>query len=160
MSWMNRRSFVRAGAVAVAVSLATALILGVPSDVIPNPWFERKLPTRTFEVLVLTTLSLLAGATAATYTRPSPTDLRVARTGASAGIAGWLAVTCPVCNPIVVAMLGTSGAAGWFSRWQPALGAVAVLLAAVGLGLRLRAIRRGTCSMREHHFAALRGSRP
>jgi hypothetical protein len=156
---MSRPWFLQAEPVAASASLATALVLGVPSDVIPNPWFERKAPTRTFEVVVLVALSLVAGATAATYARPSPTDPRVVRTGASAGVAGWLAVSCPVCNPIVVAMLGTSGAAGWFSRWQPALGALAVILAAAGLALRLRAVRRGTCSMPASRVAALPGSR-
>jgi hypothetical protein len=44
-----------------------------------------------------------------------------------------------------VALLGTSGATGIFARWQPALGVVAVALAASALALRVRAVRRGTC---------------
>jgi len=144
---------------AVGASLTTAAVLGVPADVVPNPWFDRKVPTRPFDVVVLVALSVVAGATAATYAHPSSTDPRVPRTGASAGVAGWFAVTCPLCNPIVVAMLGTSGAAGWFSRWQPLLGAVAVILAATGFALRVRAIRRGTCPVRASRVVVPPGSR-
>jgi len=156
---VTRRWFLHPLALAVGASLATAVGLGVPADVVPTPWFERKVPTRTSEVVVLVALTLVAGATAATYARPTPTAPPMTRTGASAAIAGWFGVTCPVCNPIVVAMLGTSGAAGWFSRWQPALGAVAVALASAGLALRLRTIRRGSCSVPTPSVAELRGSR-
>jgi hypothetical protein len=126
---------------------ATALVLGVPSDVIPNPWFERKLPTQSFELVVLVALTAIAAAIAATYASPAAPSGGLGRTGTSAGVVGWFAVTCPVCNPIVVALLGTSGAASTFSRWQPVFGAVAVALGMAALTLRLRAARRGTCAV-------------
>ena len=56
---------------------------------------------------------------------------------------GWFAVGCPVCNKLVVGLLGTSGATGSFAPAQPALGAAAVALTAGALVIRVRAIRRG-----------------
>jgi hypothetical protein len=126
-------------------ALATAVVLGLPTGVIDNPWFERKVPVQGFEILVLVSLSVISGFFAATYARPTDPDRHLQRTGVATGILGWFAVSCPLCNPFVVALLGTSGATGLFARLQPALGALAVALAATALGLRLHAIRRGTC---------------
>jgi hypothetical protein len=139
--WLGRRPAALGGLAA----LVAAVALGVPTAVIVNPWFERKVPIRGFEVVVLVLLSLIAGLFAATYTRPSSVDPGLRRAGAASGVVGWFAISCPLCNPFVVALLGTSGATGIFARWQPALGVVAVALAASALALRVRAVRRGTC---------------
>ncbi len=52
-------------------ALGAAVMLGVPTGVIDNPWFVRKVPTRSFDVVVLVALALIAGLTAATYARPA-----------------------------------------------------------------------------------------
>jgi hypothetical protein len=67
------------------------------------------------------------------------------RAGLGSGIVAWFAVGCPVCNKIVVSLLGASGATSIFAPVQPALGAAAVVLAAGALAARIRAIRQGTC---------------
>jgi hypothetical protein len=129
----------------VAGALGTAGLLGIPTDVIANPWFERKVPTRSFEMIVLVALSLLAGAIAATCATPSTGSTSTRRAGVASGLAGWFAVSCPLCNPVVVGLLGASGATGAFAHLQPVLGVVAVAFAAGALALRVRAMRRGTC---------------
>jgi hypothetical protein len=124
---------------------AAMVLLGVPTGVIATPWFERKVPVRGFEVLVLIALSLITGLFAATYAQPTSPQPQLRRTGIATGVIGWFAVSCPLCNPAVIALLGTSGATGIFATTQPALGALAVALATTAVALRLRAIRRGTC---------------
>ena len=129
----------------MAAAVGAAVLLGVPTGVIANPWFERKVPIRGFEVVVLVVLSVIAGVFAATYARPVTVDPGLRRVGAASGVVGWFAVSCPLCNPFVVALLGTSGATGVFARVQPVLGVVAIAVAATALALRVRAVRRGTC---------------
>jgi hypothetical protein len=46
---------------------------------------------------------------------------------------GWFAVRCPVCNELVVALLGVSGATSEFEAAQPVLGALGVALAITAL---------------------------
>jgi hypothetical protein len=128
-----------------SAALAAAVMLGVPTAVIDSPWFARKVPTRPFDVVVLAALVLIAGVTAATYARPAGNGATVGRVGMASGVLGWFAVSCPLCNSLVLALLGASGATGIFARLQPALGALAVALAAGALALRVRAIRRGAC---------------
>lgn len=139
-SWWVRPVFV-----GVAAALGTASLFGIPTDVVANPWFERKVPARSFELIVLVALSLIAGAIASTYATQSTGDVSARRAGVASGVVGWFAVSCPLCNPVVVALLGASGATGAFARVQPAIGALAVALAASALVLRVRAMRRGAC---------------
>jgi hypothetical protein len=134
-------------AVAVVAAVTTALLIGIPTDVVPTPWFSREIGMRAADVVVLIALSVLSGALAATYAIAGSSGASAPRAGIGSGIVGWFAVGCPVCNKLVVGLLGASGATGSFAPAQPALGAAAVALAAGALVIRVRAIRRGACPL-------------
>jgi hypothetical protein len=141
------RPAIRPAAVGALAAVSTAAIIGVTTDVIPNPWFGRKTPVQGFEVAVVVALSVLTGALAATYVLAGgPATPR--RAGIGSGVLGWFAVSCPLCNKIVVGLLGTSGALGTFEPLQPALGAAAIAVSCAALAVRVRAIRRGACPIR------------
>jgi hypothetical protein len=137
----------RIGPIAVGAfaALGTAAILGVPTDVIPNPWFGRQLPVHAYDVAVLVALSLITGALIASYAVAGGSGVGTKRAGLGSGLLGWFAISCPVCNKLVIALLGTSGATSIVAPVQPALGGAAVVLAAAALAVRLRAISRASC---------------
>ena len=58
---------------------------------------------------------------------------------------GFLAIGCPVCNKLIVALLGVSGAMDYFAPAQPFLGALGMLVLGVALGYRIRSLRRPEC---------------
>lgn len=124
------------GALAAA---ASAALMGMPTDVIPNDWFTRMTPVRPADVVLLILTSLALGALAATYVGGAPVS--GASRGAGGGILTGLAVGCPVCNKAIVALLGTTGAVNWFGPAQPFIGAVGFGLVVWSLVLRLRAPR-------------------
>lgn len=142
------RRLVGSVAIGVLAAAGTGLVIGVSTDVIPNGLFSRQIPVRPFDVLVLIALSLTTGALAATYGLAVPSGVANQRVGVGAGFLGWFAVSCPVCNKVVIALVGVSGATGIVEPLQPALGALAVTLAAAALVARVRAIRRGACVVR------------
>ncbi len=139
---------VTAGGSAVLAAVASALVVGIPTDVINTPWFTRMTPVRVWEYPVLVLTALLTGAWF---------GLRAAdRSGASSGVFGSsllsaLAVGCPICNKIVVALLGVSGALGIWAPVQPVLGALSVVMLATAVGLRWRGRRctSAACSAEE-----------
>ena len=57
-----------------------------------------------------------------------PREQRTELPGAAAGVATLLAVSCPVCNKVVVALIGVSGALDVFAPFQPVLGVGALVL--------------------------------
>ena len=133
-------SFAGAGVrYAVGGGLATLVLIGVPTVLIPNPWFGREIPPRPLDYIVFALTVLLVAALAATYAWPlaCPTRERSLTVG---GLLSFFAVGCPVCNKLAVLALGWSGALTYFAPIQPLLGAVAVLLLAATLIARLRPI--------------------
>jgi hypothetical protein len=141
-------AYLRAAGFGALAAIGTAAIIGIPSDVIPNPWFTRQIAVDGFDVFVLVTLSLLTGALAVTYAIARGPTVAADRAGFGSGVLGFFAISCPVCNKLVLALIGTSGASGWFAGLQPLLGVAAIALASAALVVRVRAIRRGRCRLR------------
>src|SRR5919198_4911631 len=136
-----------AAVIGLMAAIGTVVIIGVPTDVIPSPLFGRQTPVHPYDVAVLIALGLLTGALVATYAIARDAGRATKRAGIGSGVLGWFAVSCPACNKIVVALLGASGATSTFAPLQPALGGLAVALAAAALAVRVRALRRGSCPL-------------
>jgi len=138
--WTARRW----GAAALA-SAGSLVLLGIPTAMIPNPVFARKIeaPVWTYPSLVLT--ALLAGLLLATYVRatsPGAEGPRLedaspeeARSFTFGGLLAFFAIGCPTCNKLVLIALGSSGAITWFEPVQP-------VLALAGIGVLLWALQR------------------
>jgi hypothetical protein len=125
---------------ALAGAVLTALLIGLPTDVIPNPVFGRPVPVTWWSIPVLVATSVLAGLLLATYVRDDGTEEpvdRPARAGGIGGLLAFFAVGCPVCNKLVVIALGTTGALELFAPLQPLLAIASVALLAVALRRRL-----------------------
>jgi hypothetical protein len=144
-SWTPRQHLAAAG-----FSIAFALLIGVPTVLIPNPVFGREIPVLAWNYPVWLLGSVLAGVLAATYVRPSGAapapeevdedgeDGRPGRLGMVGGVLTWFAVGCPVCNKLALLVLGYSGAITWFAPFQPVLAVAALALTGVALVVRLR----------------------
>lgn len=135
---------------AAAAAAVSALAIGLPTDVIPNPVFGRQgTPVEPWAVPVLALTAVLSGLLVATYlgsgeggdtvaTDDAAALDRPSRFGGVGGLLSFFAVGCPICNKVVVMALGTSGALTWFAPIQPYLGVVALGLLAWALRVRLR----------------------
>ena len=146
LTWSARRWLVAIGA-----GVGTALLIGLPTDVIPNPVFGRPVPVTWWSYPVLVVTAVLAGLVVATYVRDpaatgvtaeGPADVDdsepVSRTASVGGLLSFFAVGCPVCNKIVLVALGATGARQWFEPVQPLLAAASIVLLAWALRGRLR----------------------
>jgi hypothetical protein len=139
-----RRWHARQFLVAAAAGAAIALLIGLPTDVIPNPVFGRPVPVTWWSYPTLIVTSVLGGLLAGTYVRrdvgAAPVDEidTPTRNGGVAGLLSFFAVGCPVCNKLVIVALGTTGARQWFEPIQPLLAVASITLLAWALGARLR----------------------
>lgn len=150
-SWSVRRWRVAAGAAVVS-----GLALGIPTDVIPNPWFGRQgTPVLWWSYPALFLTAVLSGLLFATYVNDRPPTAigepagdptagdpnlvdRPGRLGSLAGMMSFFAIGCPVCNKIAVVALGAAGATKWFAPVQPVLAVISFALIAWALRARLR----------------------
>jgi hypothetical protein len=137
----------RQWAVAALGALATALVVGVPTDVVPTPLFSRAVPVQWWNYPALSVTAVLAGVTLSTYVRqPQRREPSTAgdgsRMGAVGGLLTFFAVGCPVCNKLVLVLLGASGAMSYWAPLQP-------LLAVLSVGLLAEAALRRLSSRAE-----------
>ncbi len=132
-------------------SVGTLLLLGIPAALIPNPVFGRQIEAEPFAYAVWIASAALAGLLIADWLVPpdarSGPDPHRGSGGEAGltlgGLVAFLAIGCPICNKIVLVLLGTTGALQLFAPIQPILGAASVALLAVTLVWRLRARARG-----------------
>lgn len=129
---------------AIAAAVLTALIIGLPTDIIPNPIFGREIPVRPWEAPVLAATAILTGMY---FGLQRPGSEKSAPAISGAGLA-MFAVACPVCNKIVLLALGTSGALGFWQPLQPWLAGISLLMlgAAVVWAWRRNPCADGSCA--------------
>lgn len=98
----------------LGAALLTLLIIGIPTDIIPNPMFGRDVPVRPWELPVLLATAVLTGV----YFSLQQEKIAPVMGGSSLAL---FAVACPVCNKVVLLALGSSGALGIWQPLQPYL---------------------------------------
>jgi len=136
---------VRRWVVAAVGAALTVLVVGIPTVLIPNPWFGRAVPPTWWALPVLLVTAALSGLVTATYIG-SPATRSVdapSRSGLVGGFLAYLAVGCPVCNKIALLALGSAGAIQWFAPVQPMLAVAGVVL--LGYALRRRLAGERSC---------------
>ena len=145
-AWRTLRQWTPRHVLAAAVgAVVVAVLIGVPTDVIPNPVFGRPVPVTWWSYPTLVVTAVLGGLLVGTYVRqgstaPSSLDEldTPTRNGSVAGLLSFFAVGCPVCNKLVIVALGTTGARQWFEPIQPLLAVASIVLLAWALRARLR----------------------
>ncbi|WP_259370630.1 hypothetical protein [Streptomyces sp. SCUT-3] len=142
-------------------ALLTAAVVGFPTAVIPSPLFGREVPVQWWNYPALVATAVLGGIVIATYVRTPYTgaearfdggngerpegsdgdddgdDRGTSRLGAVGGVLSFFAVGCPVCNKVVLVLLGTSGAMTVWAPVQPVIAVASVLFMGVAAVRRL-----------------------
>ncbi len=127
------------------LSLFAGIVIAIPSDLIDNPVFGRPVPPRSIDYVILAvTASLIGLILAIRPERTEDVERQETRT-MFGGLVSFLAVGCPVCNQLVVALVGTSGALSWWAPIQPVVGLIAVGLLLYTLRMRLQTYRLASC---------------
>jgi hypothetical protein len=142
---MGRWGRRRWGAAAVGTALSL-LVLGLPTDLVPNPVFGRQIEAPAWAYAALGVTAVLAGLLLATYVRDAPADgvelvapeAPDGRRFSVGGVLSFLAIGCPTCNKLVVLALGSSGALAWFEPVQPILALAGIAVLAYALRRRLQ----------------------
>jgi len=130
----------RQWAASVIGGLIIAILVALPTAVIPNPIFGRAIEVTWWSYPTVLIAGILGGLLVGTYVRvPGAQSVDQAmKLGTVGGLVTFFAVGCPVCNKLVLLALGTSGAMTWFAPVQPFLALASLVLLAWALRMRLR----------------------
>jgi hypothetical protein len=124
----------------LGLGLFTLLVIGIPTDLIPKPIFQRQIPAEWWNWPVALASAVLVAVLVAL---PKPSSCRpVTRVGIFGSALAYFAVGCPTCNHIVVLAVGASGALNWFAPIQPFMALIGLGVLAVAIGHRLWILRR------------------
>jgi hypothetical protein len=135
-----REARVTAVVYGLLAAIATTLLIGIPTVLIPNSWFARMEPVRPQDYVFLVITVVLTAILAASYALPAACPLQEGKLAAGSFLS-FIAVGCPVCNKVVVLALGASGAMSYFAPVQPLIALVSMALLGYAIWLRFRAIR-------------------
>ena len=126
--------------IAFAWACAVLLFLGLPTDLIPNPIFGREVPIRWWEYPIVGATVVLTFFWFAIQAPP----MEFQKNGRLIGgvTLALFAVACPVCNKIILLLLGTAGALGVWAPLQPYIAVFSVVALGLALYLRIRTARR------------------
>lgn len=125
---------------ALLIGVGVALVVAVPTAVIPTPIFGRAVEVTWWSYPTVLLTGILGGMLLATYLREPGEERadRALKLGTVGGLLSFFAVGCPVCNKVVLLALGASGAMTWFAPIQPFMALASIIVLAVSLFLRLR----------------------
>lgn len=139
---------------ALIFGLGIAVIIALPTAVIPNPIFGRSIETTWWSYPTVIITGILGGLLMATYVRepaeaPKPEDDgekdSALRWGTIGGFVSFFAVGCPVCNKLVLIAIGASGAVTWFAPIQPFLALASIAFMVWALNERLK--NQNSCTL-------------
>ncbi|MEV4419355.1 hypothetical protein AB0L40_05175 [Patulibacter sp. NPDC049589] len=133
-SWPRRR-----WAATLLAGGAAALVIGIPTGVVPSSLYHRMTPVTWWDYPIWVVTATLMGLTAATYVGIRGRESSApAKGGAGGSLLAFFAIGCPICNKLVVALFGVTGTLNYFGPLQPVLGVLSVALLTLGLAIRLR----------------------
>lgn len=131
--------------IGIAASIIIFLGSGIVTAIIPNSIFIRMIPTSIFDYIFLVLTSVLAGSWISIhfYQRTSQTGYKSALGGC---IGGFFAFGCPICNKLILLVLGVSGALTFFDPLRIPLGILSVGLLSYAIYLKIKSNKCKKCS--------------
>ena len=132
---------------AAAWASVFAIVLAIPADLIDTPLFSRMTPATWVDYSLWALTSTLGGFVMGARRLPGAASCEVGKPTVGGEALGFLAVACPVCNKVIVVLLGASGALTYFAPIQPVIGLAGALMLAVVLRRALLLAARGTARL-------------
>lgn len=123
------------------VSILALVIMGIPTALVPTPFFTRMIPSNPLDYVFLIGTALLLGtyATLHLYGRQQARGEGVAAVGGTLG--GVLSFGCPICNKFLVAAMGVSAVMTYVEPYRPFIGTLSVAAMGATVYLKAKAIR-------------------
>lgn len=121
-----------------ASSIGLFILFGIPTALIPTPWFVRMISATFYDYIFLVLSSILLGAYIGVHLYKKKVAKTCDATIVTGGIGSILAFGCPICNQLLVVLFGTTALLAYLEPYRPVLGALSVSLLVAALFWRIR----------------------
>ncbi len=125
---MKKKNYIKSFLLGIISGLVFFILLGSVSAIIPNSFFSRMTGISSFDWIILISTSILGGLYVGLYSFIKSNKKKGVNCATGGGVLSFLAFACPVCNKLILLVLGFSGAMTYFAPIQPILGILGVLL--------------------------------
>ncbi|WP_203918822.1 hypothetical protein [Rugosimonospora africana] len=132
--------------------LVALLLMGIVGETLPGASYGRIVPLEWWNWVTIAVAPVLIALIAATFvTEGGPKrSRRTAKASAGTGATiGTLAMACPACNPLAIALFGGSGVLSFLAPERGLIALLSVVLLLVTLVLRLRTVQACTVTYRQ-----------
>ena len=113
---------IKAWIIGIFSSLGLILVFGVPTALIPNPWFFRMIESNFLDYLFLIVSSMLLGAYFGVHFYKRSIKKICGSSVVSGGVGSFLAFSCPICNKILVLLFGATALMNYLDPYRPLIG--------------------------------------
>ena len=115
----------------IITSIIVFFLFGIPTALIKTPFFARMIEAAALDYFFLISMSILIGIYAALYFYNKNKRGKIC--AYSGAFSGLFAVSCPICNVLLVALFGASGVMLYLEPLRPILGWLAIILLSLGI---------------------------
>ncbi len=114
------------------------IVFGIPTDLIPNSLYIRMIPATPLDYVFLGATSVMLGGYVGLlyYKRSGGPREDLAAMGG--GLAGIFAFGCPICNALLVSLIGSSALLTYYEPVRPLMGFLGMALLGGALYLKVR----------------------
>lgn len=124
----------------LAILLAAALFagFGIPTALIPTGFFVRMITVSILDYIFLGATSIMMAAYISFHFYRKAESRREGYAAAGGSIAGVFAFGCPVCNALLVSLLGTVTIFTFYEPLRPAIGIVGIAALSYALYIKIK----------------------
>ena len=134
----GRKRVIESSLFALLSSIGLFILFGIPTRLIPNPWFARMIPANIFDYIFLASSAVLLGAYIGVSHYKKNASAACAASTYAGGAGSFLAFACPICNKLLVLLFGATALMAYLEPYRPVLGFVSSSLLAGALYWRIR----------------------
>jgi hypothetical protein len=130
--------------IGLGVGALAALAFGVPTALVPTPYFIRMVPATPLDYVFLLLTAGLLGTFVALHLRgrAQAGDKGKGEGTAFGGVLGGIvAFGCPICNKLLIALLGVSAVLTYIDPYRPLIGALSVAALGAAVYLKVKTLR-------------------
>ncbi len=132
------KKYVKYIGIGILVSLFVFFLFGIITALLQGQYYTRMVPVTSLDYFFLVSSSLLIGTYVSIHYYKKNTVKKCNSAVYTGGIMGFFSVSCPVCNKLLLFLLGASGAMTYFNPLRPILGFASIGLLTTAIYFKVK----------------------